>query len=341
MAWPKGKPRKPKAPEAAPVSTKPVVSAIVGEGTDKKALTGVASTKREGGKSALLAENATIAAAQAAPEGEKSPREKAEDKFVEQTYNLEASEATDTTEQPQETEETTSATEEVQSVPEETVEAPSETVEEQESTRTYTEEEHKAAIDRMHQATTEAANYRKYLEEVSPHVNWDKFTQTRGETTVAGPTEATPTAEMPTQEEFISDYPSWLKKFEKYTASKQNPEIQKAIQHQNDLQTCITAFNDEFKDLDKRVAKDPTFKTKPMSEVYAEVLPEFREFTKTMKPTAIQPQKKKIPLESPSKAKEREAAGPEKPMTWEDVESDRRAYVKFKQDETRRLKGGY
>jgi hypothetical protein len=309
----------------------------------KKALTGVAGPIREGGKAALTMESATLAAQEAQPAAEKTEKEKIEERFTEETYG----EA-----EPVNLEETSSASEEEQSETEESEGVTSEASEEQEpEEKTHTEAEYKAAVDRMHEATTETANYKRYLEEIKPAIDHSKLMGPPSEK----PQEEAP--QKPSQDLFVTDYDKWYEqdlRYRKHLEAKDSPDARTAIKQEIELSEVKKDFSEKIKDLPGTAErnwvylqgiavemgqKDPSFLRKSYKEQYDLAMPTFMEDMKHLKEPTKQMTKKKIPLESPSKAKEREPSGPEKPPDWTDVEKSRRDYVKFRQERNRELQG--
>jgi hypothetical protein len=348
MPWPKGKPRKPREtpPEPPPAPPPPA--------EERGAFQPAIGPKREGGKTALAAENQELALREMGDE-EKSEREQLYEKYDEMK-------GTPTEELSQEGNETPPASEEELSQ-----EEAEETPPEEESQELGSEEEMipisqlKETQNKMHEATTRAANFEKLVEEMAPAVDWKKLQLSKGEgeTQPAQPTQRT--VEIPSQDLFVSDYPKWHEQNTDAVAQRvvnileerYMPQAAQKITTQTEWTRLQHQFRDDYAEVIKEVYRgdadeaehvmnfhiQKNRKANPKaspSELYALAKPAFDE---RVGPRPKKSGKKVVPLEAPAKAKETAPAGPEKPMTMEDWEKEGRDYVSFKQKKIRELQG--
>jgi len=348
MAWPKGKPRKTREEGPAEAPTMELVEKTPEpkQGAFKPAV----GPKREGGKDALAAQNIELERQQEPTE--KSEREKIGDKYMEQTYGTPEGELS------QKVEETPPTSEEELSP-----EKPEEVAPEEEQQELQPETEETVPItqlretqDKMHQATTEAANNRKLLDEISPFVDWPRYQLSmKGEGVPTAPTSAAPTVSPPSQDLFISDYNKWAEEFKNTLWNEFQQKAIPQVANQATTQTEWARLEGEFT---KEVQNAPGG---PQRWIYLmnSYINDVRKPNETRTPTQIfeaakenftkdfghvlnmkKPGKKVVPLESPGKPKEQVAAGPEKPMTMQDWDNENRDYVKFRQKRLREMQGG-
>ena len=346
MPWPKGKPR---GPRKKPTQDSPQ-NQPEHEG---KAFQPAMGPKREGGKTALAKDNLEFEMKQKTDETI-SERDKIGDRFMEQTYG------TPTEELSPEPKETPSPSEEELSP-----ETSEEVAPEEEPGEVQPEEETvpisqlKETQNKMHDATTEAANYKKMLDEMSPFVDWNKYQlSTKGEgSPKATPSPATP-VEAPSQDLFVTDYDKWHEQNTNSVAEKVierlksefMPQAANQLSEQTEWKRLDREFRAEVKDVfgeDTQEAVDIMTvyinrerKANPDAspqDLYEKARPAFeKRFGQTLK----KPGKKVVTLESPAKATERQLAGPEKPMTMDDWDKQNRDFVKFRQEELRKRQGG-
>lgn len=321
-----------------------------------KTITPAVGPQRDGGKSALMMEAKEIEARENPPEKEISEREKIDKKYMEQTYGTpESSEEEQTQEEAEEQEEETEEETE-QEVEETSEETQQETSEEEQSSEAISPDQYRSAVDKMHEATTEAANQRKYIDEIGRFVDWEKYQQSLKGQTIEKKTEVKEEeVELPTLSSALEDeekyHQTLIDAVAKRVAQKITPQVSNQVTEQVEEKEVLERYHKDFKELPHRerfiplfvgigqeeAKKDPTFLQKSYMERYEALLPEFR---KTIAGIMTKPPgKKKVPVESPSKLKEREITEAEKPLTPEDVEKSNRNYVKFRAAENKRLQG--
>jgi len=282
------------------------------------------------------------------PEKELSEREKLDKKYMEVAYGNPESpeEEEETQEEPEE-----ETTEELE--PEEvSEEVEQETSPEEQSPEAISAERYQNAVDRMHEATTEAANQRKYIDEIGRFVDWRKYQNSIKGQNIEGQTETAPTkAKPPPMDLMLQDYEKWWEAVVDAAAQRITPKVSNQVTEEAQGRAVLEKYHEDFKELPNRerflgtlyaigqeeAKKDPSFLQKSYMERYETILPEFRKtiagvLTKT-------PGKKKVIVESPSKSKEREIVEQEQPLTMDDVEKKNRDYVKFRASENRRLQG--
>ena len=314
-----------------------------------KTINSAIGSRRQGGKEALMVEAGEIEAKNKPPEEEISERERIGKRYMEQTYN--------TPESPEKEEHTQEKPEEEQIVEETKTEEVSEEVEETVSEEEHTEEaipegRYKEAVDKMHQATTEAANQRKYIDEIGPYVDWEKYQHSiKGKPIEEQMETKAPMTGPPPMDLMLQDYPKWANEMKKWTEQGITPIVSNQVTEEAQGREVLAKYNEDFKDLPNRerllgtlysigkeyADKDPAFLQKSYMERYEILLPEFRKTIAGVTRTA--PGKKKVIVESPSKSKEREIAEEEQPLTMADVEKKNRAYVRWRASENKRLRG--
>lgn len=341
--WPKGKPRKQpeKIQESKLIETQ-------SQDNESGAFHPTIGIKREGGKAALMAENQEIALREE-NQDDKSERDKIEDRFEQKTYGTPEGEHSREEEAPPSSEGEHPQEESEAAPPKEEPEEEHGPEEEM-----VPKSEHKEAEDRMHQATTEAANYRKLMEEIAPFVDWGKYNQNRGKPSAEKSVEQ-PRVETPPQDLFVSDYNAWMQKLMENVATNLTTRFEQEYMPKVVAQSSEKAewtrlegqFTQEVGEMpggsarwisvmnsyinEERKPGD----TRPPKEIFNEAKKAFdKDFGHLKKP-----QKKVVPLESPGKKGEREKPTPEKPMDLKDWEKENRDFVKFRQKKVGELQG--
>jgi hypothetical protein len=334
MAWPKGRPR--------------------GKKGDKKSIVTPIGTKREGGKTALMAQSLALEKEKNPPEAPPSAREKIDQRYMEKAYGTAESAEEQETQEETEQEETEEQ-EETQAQEEVAEEAEQETSEEEQPSETVDSEQYRNAVDRMHEATAEAANQRKYIDEIGRFVDWDGYQQSIKGQDIEKKTETEEEVEFPSLTTALEDEKKWQKTLVQAVAKEVTkmvtPKVSNQVTQDNDSRRVVERYQTDFKELPNRdylmgtllaiandkAKKDPAFLQKSLMERYETILPDFR---KTIAGVATKkPGLKKVPVESPSKSKEREVAQQEQPLTEADVEKQNREYVRWRAAENRKRQG--
>ena len=140
----------------------------------------------------------------------------------------------------------------------------------------------------------------------------------------------------------------------KYVSTKISPQVKGDVAAQNEEQAILREFNDEFKDLPggpdrwvdmvngimRDISKTKTFDS-PQA-LYEEAKTEFQKMVQPKKEEPQKPERKVVPLESPSKAKEKALKKKEPETTDYDewASKDRPDYISWRRKKFEEISGG-